>query len=66
MIEENSGPSKSVPLSEVFHLVSVPLSEVLLYYVDRSNNFKLPKLHPKCFYNINAVKKRLCLCIGLS
>ena len=31
MIEENSGPVKSVPLSEVSHLVSVPLSEVLLY-----------------------------------
>ena len=31
MIEENSGPAKSVPLSEVSHLVSVPLSEVLLY-----------------------------------
>ena len=36
------------------------------YYVDRSNNFKLPKFHPKCIYNINAVEKRLCLCIGLS
>ena len=31
MIEENSGPAKSVPLDEVSHLVSVPLSEVLLY-----------------------------------
>ena len=31
MIEENSGPTKNVPLSEVSHLVSVPLSEVLLY-----------------------------------
>ena len=31
MIEENSGPAESVPLSEVSHLVSVPLSEVLLY-----------------------------------
>ena len=33
MIEENSGPAKSVPLSEVSHLVSVPLSEVLLYII---------------------------------
>ena len=32
MIEENSGLVKSVPLSEMLHLVSVPLSEVLLYY----------------------------------
>ena len=31
MIEENSGPVESVPFSEVSHLVSVPLSEVLLY-----------------------------------
>ena len=31
MIEENSGPAKSVPLSEVSHLLSVPLREVLLY-----------------------------------
>ena len=31
MIEENSGPAKSAPLSEVSHLASVPLSEVLLY-----------------------------------
>ena len=30
MMEENSGPAKSVPPSEVAHLVSVPLSEVLL------------------------------------
>ena len=30
MIEENSGLAKSVPLNEVSHLVSVPLSEVLL------------------------------------
>ena len=30
MIEENSGLAKSVPLSKVSHLVSVPLSEVLL------------------------------------
>ena len=35
MIEENSGQAKSVPLSEVSHLVSVPFSEVLLYiYMD--------------------------------
>ena len=33
MIEENSGPAKSVPLGEVSYLVSVPLSEVLLYFV---------------------------------
>ena len=33
MIEENSGPAKSVPLSEVSHLVSIPLSEVLLYLI---------------------------------
>ena len=33
MIEENSRPAKSVPLSEVSHLVSVPLSEVLLYLI---------------------------------
>ena len=31
MIEGNSWLAKSVPLSEVSHLVSVPLSEVLLY-----------------------------------
>ena len=42
MIEENSGPAKSVPLSEVFHFVSVPLSEVLLYLfsVGGSDNTK--------------------------
>ena len=34
MIEENSGPAKSVPLSEVSQLVSVPLSEVSLYMID--------------------------------
>ena len=32
MIEENSGQAKSVPLSEVSHLVSVPFSKVLLYW----------------------------------
>ena len=37
MIEENSGPAKSVPLSEVSHLVSVPLTEVLLYIAARQN-----------------------------
>ena len=31
MVEESSGPAKSVPLSELSHLVRVPLSEVLLY-----------------------------------
>ena len=35
MIEENSGPAESVPISEVSHLVSVPLSEVLLYFQSR-------------------------------
>ena len=35
-------------------------------YVDRSNNFKLPKSPQKCLYHINAVQGRLCLCIGLS
>ena len=29
MIEENSGPAKNVPISEVSHLVSVPLNEVI-------------------------------------
>ena len=31
MMEKISGPAKSVSLSEVSHLVRVPLSEVLLY-----------------------------------
>ena len=48
MIEENSGPAKSVPLSEVSHLVSVPLSEVLLYITNKfnkSNNFDIMTFH---------------------
>ena len=31
MIAKNSGPAKSAPLSEMNHLVGVPLSAVLLY-----------------------------------
>ena len=33
MTEKNSWQAKSAPLCEVSHLVSVPLSEVLLYIV---------------------------------
>ena len=43
MIEENSGQAKSVPLSEVSHLVSVPLSEVLLYLILKGGSVNLTK-----------------------